>query len=212
MTHSPQRSGRLFGVFFILTFLSYGTGSGLTEFATGTTDILTQVAQHKTHLIIGVILMAICHSLFNIALPSLMLPLLKRHSASIVYAYYGIAIAATTTLVVGALFLLMLLPPSEPGVDFLAMALIFKQGSFYAYQLGMALWGFGGILLCWLLYESRGVPTFFPVWGVIGYAIFIAGTLFELFGIPIGVLLSMPGGLFEIGLSVWLITKGFRVF
>ncbi|WP_273286001.1 DUF4386 domain-containing protein [Reinekea forsetii] len=211
MTHSPQRSGRLFGIFFILTFLSYGIGSGLTEFATGTTDLLTQVAQHRAHLITGVILMAICHSLFNIALPSLMLPILKHHSASIVYAYYGIAIAATTTLVVGTVFLLMLLPLSEGGVGSLELAKILKQGSFYAYQLGMALWGFGGILLCGLLYQSKGVPTFFPVWGLIGYIIFIAGTVFELFGVPVGVLLSLPGGLFEVGLSIWLITKGFRV-
>ena len=210
MTHSPSRSGRFFGIFFILTFLSYGIGSGLTEFATSDINLLAQVAQHKTQLIIGVVLMAVFHSLFNIALPSLMLPLLKQHSTSVVYAYYGIAIMATTTLVIGGVFLLMLLPISDFGSQYLDMGLIFQQGNFYAYQLGMALWGSGGILLCWLLYLSKAVPVQFPIWGAIGYLVFIAGTLAELFGIQIGVLLSMPGGLFEISLSIWLIVKGFN--
>lgn len=36
------------------------------------------------------------------------------------------------------------------------------------------------------------------------------GTIAELFGHNIGVQLSLPGGLFEISLSIYLIIKGFR--
>ena len=60
-----------------------------------------------------------------------------------------------------------------------------------------------------VLYISKRVPRFLPVWGAVGYAIFIAGMILELFGIG-GVLLSLPGGLFEIGLSLLLILRGFR--
>jgi hypothetical protein len=38
----------------------------------------------------------------------------------------------------------------------------------------------------------------------------MVGTLSELFGSNLGVLLAMPGGLFEISLSLWLIFKGFN--
>ena len=48
------------------------------------------------------------------------------------------------------------------------------------------------------------------LWGMIGYIIFISGTILELFGFPVGVLLALPGGLFELSLSVWLIAKGFN--
>ena len=37
---------------------------------------------------------------------------------------------------------------------------------------------------------------------------FISGTVAELFGLNIGVQLAIPGGLFEITLSIWLIIKG----
>ncbi len=38
----------------------------------------------------------------------------------------------------------------------------------------------------------------------------MTGTTAEMFGYPIGVILSAPGGLFEISLSLWLIFKGFN--
>jgi hypothetical protein len=33
----------------------------------------------------------------------------------------------------------------------------------------------------------------------------------EMFGFPVGTMLSLPGGLFELGLSLWLIIKGFNL-
>ena len=75
----------------------------------------------------------------------------------------------------------------------------------------MAIWGIGGLLFCVLLYKSKLVPRWLTVWGLIGYVIFISGTIAELYGLPIGVQLSLPGGLFEIVLSVWLIIKGFSI-
>ena len=83
-------------------------------------------------------------------------------------------------------------------------------GNFYSYQIGMILWGIGGLFFCILLYHSKYVPVMFPIWGSFGYLIFIAGCGLELFGVPYGVQFSAPGGLFEIGLSVWLIVKGFN--
>jgi hypothetical protein len=74
----------------------------------------------------------------------------------------------------------------------------------------MILWGFGGLIFCNLLYKSKLVPILFPVYGYVGYLIFIVGCGLELFGQPYGVQLSVPGGLFEFGLSIWLIARGFN--
>ena len=87
---------------------------------------------------------------------------------------------------------------------------LLTKGNFYAYQIGMAIWGIGGLMFCYLLLVSKLVPQWITIWGFVGYLVFIAGTILELFGISIGVQLSLPGGLFEILLSIWLIVKGFR--
>jgi hypothetical protein len=42
-----------------------------------------------------------------------------------------------------------------------------------------------------------------------GYPILPAGTIAELFGIHIGLILTIPGGLFELALAFWLL-KGFN--
>jgi hypothetical protein len=45
---------------------------------------------------------------------------------------------------------------------------------------------------------------------VIGYALHAAGAIAEVFGIPISVILLIPGRLFELSLAFWLLIKGFQ--
>jgi hypothetical protein len=79
-----------------------------------------------------------------------------------------------------------------------------------AYQVGQASLGVGAIFLCWLLFRTRLVPRFLAAWGLIGYVIHVAGAIVEIFGIHIGLVLSLPGGVFELALGLWLIIKGFQ--
>ena len=54
------------------------------------------------------------------------------------------------------------------------------------------------------------VPRTLALWGVIGYAIHLTGAIAEVFGIHVSLLLSLPGGLFEVAFGIWLIAKGFN--
>jgi hypothetical protein len=36
------------------------------------------------------------------------------------------------------------------------------------------------------------------------------GSIAEIFGIPIGLILLIPGGIFEVALAFWLLIKGFE--
>ena len=216
VTH--RNVARIWGLFFIIAFLSYGIGSGMIDAITGTPDLLSNVNDNNTTIIVGVILMAVVHTFVNIGLPVLMLPILKPFNKTFAYGYLSLGIASTVVAVVGALFLLLLVPLSDEYVKagsaaaghFETMGVLLKMGGFYAYQIGMTIWGLGGLLFTSILYKSKIVPRVFSVWGFIGYIIFMVGTLSELFGSNLGVLLAMPGGLFEISLSLWLIFKGFN--
>ena len=213
-----RMAARIFGIFFLIAFLSYGIGSGLVDSVTDVPDFLSNVYANKTTIIVGVILMALVHSVVNIGLPVVMLPILKPFNRNLTYGYLSAAIAATVVLVVGTIFLLLLLPLSDEYVKagsaaapyFETIGNLLKKGGFFAYQMGMSLWGLGGLMFVSLLYKSKLVPRLFPVWGIIGYIIFVSGTISEFFGSNVGVLLSIPGGLFEIVLSLWLIVKGFN--
>lgn len=209
---------RFFGIFFMLSFISYAVGSGLVDTLIHAPDGLSVVYANQFQIVVGAILIAIMHTLFNAGLVIIMFRILKNYNNYLAYAYFSTAIMGTLMLAIGAIFLLLLIPLSDAfvkaeGADmpfFQILTTISTKGNFFAYQLGMALWGIGGLILCYLLYKSKIIPRFMPVWGFFGYLVFIAGTISALFGFSVGVYLNIPGGLFEVFLSVWLIIKGFN--
>lgn len=213
-----RNAARLWGIFFIIAFLAYGIGSGMIGTITSTPDFLTNVNANNTTIIVGVILIALVHTFVNIGLPVLLMPILKPFHKNLTYGYLSFAIASTTVIVVSGIFLMLLIPLSSEYVKagsaatdhFVTIGEILKMGGFYAYQIGMAIWGMGGLLFVAVLFKSKIVSRVFSVWGFIGYAVFFAGTIFELFGSSVGVMLAIPGGLFEVSLSLWLIFKGFN--
>ena len=214
LTTSPHRkAARTYGIFFLLAFLSYGAGSGITANMGGD---LTAIADAKSVFTIGILSMAIVHTFVNIGLATVMLPILKPFNKTVTYGYFAAAITATTVAVIGAIFMALLVPLSDAyattsdtaHIDTLAMLL--NKGGFYAYQISMTIWGLGGLLFVYVLGKSKLVPRVFPTWGAIGYLVFITGTTGEMFGYPIGLMSSAPGGLFEVSLSLWLIFKGFN--
>lgn len=217
--NNNRKIARLFGIAFILTFLSYGIGSSLIDSVVTVPDFLSNVYAHQVQIVIGIILMALVHTFANIALPILMLPILKPKSQYLAYGYLCFAIAATVILVVGTLFLLLLLPLSETYAEtgftmtsnFETMGDLLKKAGFYSYHMGMALWSIGGLMFVSALYRSKLIPLAMSVWGIVGYIVLLSGSILEIFEHHdiVEIVSVIPGGLFEITLSIWLIIKGF---
>lgn len=203
-------AARLFGIFFILTFLSYGIGTGVLNSVTDAPGFLTNIEANKTTLVAGVFLIAIAHSFFNIALPILLLPILKPFNERLAYGYLSAAIIATTIMSVGAMFFLLLIPLGTTP-EFSQIATLIPHANTIAYHLGMALWSIGGLMFCTILYQSRLIPRLMSIWGIVGYVTLLSGSISELYAHNdmIEIISVIPGGLFEISLSLLLIFKGF---
>jgi hypothetical protein len=102
---TPRKSaGRPFGTFFIMAFISYGTGLGLIDSVTAAHDSPFHAPTDKATLVIGVILTGLATSFFNIGLAVIMLPIWKPHSPYLAYGYLCAAILATVILAAGAIF------------------------------------------------------------------------------------------------------------
>ena len=119
-------------------------------------------------------------------------------------------------LAVGIVFLLLRIPIAQqyaagaPGTSALpALARAAQEANHYSFWIGMLAVGIGGLLLCRVLLTEGLVPRLLAVYGLAGYAIFLAGAILEILGHNVGVALSIPGGLFEIAFGVLLIAKGF---
>ena len=110
---SPKTVARIFGVFFILAFLSYGIGNGFIANLLNKSNAFELIQEKESTFILSYIQMALVHTLVNIGLPVLMLPILKPFGKTLTYGYLSAGIAATLILIVGAIFLLLNIPLSS---------------------------------------------------------------------------------------------------
>ncbi len=216
---NSRAAAKLFGIFFILTFLSYGIGTSMVAALSDAPDYLSSIPANTTPFVTGAILMAIVHTFMNIGLPILILPILKPYGERLSYGYLSAAIVATTILAVGSILLLMLIPLSQGYLlsdqasiqQFDVLGMVLKSGGNIAYHMGMAIWSLGGMMFCTVLYRSKLLPRFMPIWGMFGYVTLAAGSISELFfhNNMVEIISVIPGGLFEVSLSLWLIFRGF---
>ncbi|MGH2410807.1 MAG: DUF4386 domain-containing protein [Chloroflexota bacterium] len=204
---------RLIGALFLAGFLSYGVGAALVTSVTGAPAFLSTLSAHQTTLVLGAFLMLL-NSVVDVGKGVLFFPILENHGKRTALAYLAAMIVEVVLLDIGALCLLMIGPlSSRHGLDAgvaRALGSLAVKSNTMSYQIAEMSVCLGGILLCSLLFRTRLIPRFLSAWGVIGYAIFLTGTIAEIFGIHIGLLLSIPGGFFEVGLGFWLLIKGFQ--
>ncbi|PSL53059.1 uncharacterized protein DUF4386 [Saccharothrix carnea] len=176
---SSRAIARSVGALFIVAFVVYGGGSALVEAGASAAGGLLMLVNSAVVVGIGV----------------LAFPVLRPHSEITAHAYLAGRAVEAALLAVGVVFLL--LPEPVPA------------GNHHSYQVAMMAVATAGVLFCRVLLRARLVHRAVAVWGVIGYAVFLVGAVLEVLGYPVGVVLSVPGGLFEIALGVLLIVKGF---
>jgi len=54
------------------------------------------------------------------------------------------------------------------------------------------------------------LPRVLGMWGLVGYAVILCGSVLEIMGFNLNLLHTLPAGLWEIFVGVWLIVKGFN--
>src|SRR5918995_1780796 len=70
--------------------------------------------------------------------------------------------------------------------------------------------GIAGLMLCYTLYWAKLVPRLLAIWGLVGYAVIFCGMVSDVMGSGLGLVSSIPGGLWEVFTGAWLIVKGFN--
>src|SRR2546422_11681643 len=139
-------------------------------------------------------------------------PILEKHSKRTALAYLATMIVEVVLLAIGVLALLLIVPLARhagaAGAQPLGAVLV--QTNATAYQMGEMSLGVGAIFLCLLLFRTQLIPRWLAISGLIGYPILVAGTIAEIFGIHIGLYLTIPGFFFELVLPFWLFFKGFQ--
>lgn len=211
-TWSEQAYARLIGALFLLGFISYGVGFGLVTSVVGAPDFLATLPARQTTLVLGAFLMLL-NSAVDVGKGVLFFPIIENQGKRTALAYLAAMILEVAVLAVGVLCLLMIVPlSSAAGADgawATALGALLLQANTMAYQIAMATLAVGNVFLWALAFRTRLIPRWLSVWGVAGYVIFLGGAVAEIFGVHIGLLCTIAGGLFEVALGVRLLIKGF---
>src|SRR5438034_4326066 len=218
-TKTYRTTAKVVGAVYLGGFVVGLVGSGVFQSilgATGASANLSAVAASSVLLAFGAILwlMAVAG---DAAHGVLMFPILRRYHERIAFGYLASRIVDAVFIAVMVLFVLLQIPLASAFVkaavsdtSFLqTVSGLFAQGQVYAYDIGMITLGVSGLMLCYTLYRAKLLPRVVAGWGLIGYAILFVGMLSDVMGSGLGLASSIPGGLWEVFVGVWLIANGF---
>jgi hypothetical protein len=207
---------RLIGALFLAAFVLYGVGTGLVTSVLGTPNVLSTLSAQQTPLVLGAFLMLL-NSVVVVGLGALFFPVIEHYGKRTALAYLAARIVEAVLLAIGVLCLLMLMPLGQAAVAAgeanaawaIALGSLLTQANTMAFQIAMLSLGLASLFLCVLLVRTRLIPRLLALWGFLGYALFLGGAIAEIFGMNIGIMPSIPGGLFELAVGCWLLIKGF---
>ena len=217
ITPTFRTTAKVVGALFIAAFFAYGGGRTVLASVLGASDPLASIGADATALRVGAILMLL-NSVIVAAIGVLLFRVARPHSEGIAFGYLTGRIVEAVFLAVGIVFVLLQIPLGREYLEAGASAPLIQslstvalQGNDFAYAIAMFALGLASIPFWALFYRLQLVPRPLALVGIVGYAIFMTGMVLELLGVTgAGLIGSMPGGLFEIAVGIWLIAKGFR--
>jgi len=148
----------------------------------------------------------------------LMFPVLRRHSERSAVGYLAARIADALLIAVMALLIVVQIPIGARFLDagtadttyLQAASAVLSEANLYAYEFAMISLGVAGLILCSAFLRTGLIPRALAVWGLVGYAVILCGSVLQVLGFELYSIQALPGGLWEVFVGVWLIVKGFR--
>jgi hypothetical protein len=211
-----RTTARIVGVIYLAGMVVGIGGNLFIQSILGAPDHLSTIAASSTLLAIGAVLW-LGTVAGDAAHGILMFPVLKPHSERAAVGYLGTRIIDATFIAIMALLIVAQIPV---GIEYLkagssdtsylqALSSVLTKANLYAYEFAMITVGVAGLILCSMFYRARLVPRLLAVWGIIGYAILLVGSVVQVLGLNLSSIHAIPGGLWELFIGVWLIAKGF---
>ena len=215
--NTNRKTARIVGALFLFSNVTFILGAVVfIEPILGAPDYLSQVSANRAQVVLGVLLELI-NGVAYLGIGVLMFPILKQRFESMALGYVGFRIIEFVMQTLSDLSPLSLLTLSEEFVragapeasSFQALGTLLLAERSWAFQMVSITLGLGALLFYYTLYQSKLVPRFISIWGLIGAAVVLANTMLDMFSLTVpnlGVLMLLN----ELFLGVWLIVKGFN--
>ncbi len=215
-----QSAGRLIGLFLILALVANLVGSELLDAIVIAPDYLSATFPARSSVVMGMLL-ELVSAASVVGVLVLVYGVFKKISPKTALAYFCFRLlepAITIAIILASMALLSLSKQylaaggGETGY-FDVMGQVFQEIRNWALMIYIVIFSFGALFFYTLLLKSGAVPKLFAIWGYVGIALLLGGSLYEMFGQAADpIVYGMVAGLNEIALGLWLLIKGFSEF
>ncbi len=213
----------LVGVLYILAAITAITGFALYQPVLNDPDYIIKGSAPEMHILWGAFNeLILAFSIIGISV--LMFPIVNKENETIAVGYVCFRLLEAILIITGIISLLSMVTLSQefgnagtPDISsYLLTGKLLVTIHNWTFLLGpnLAL-GPSTLLMSYFLLESKLVPRFISVLGIIGGSLILACALLVMFGVFLqvsvwGAILAIPVFAYEMSLAVWLIAKGFN--
>ena len=228
MTTEPtyRKTAILVASLWVILAVASIAGNALMNPVITAPDYLSTVFPKSATVVSGALLWLV-NNIGVVFIGVLMFPILKKRNESMALGYVGMRILECVFMTVGVFFAMLFIPLSQAFIKsgatnaatYQAVGSMLKQAETWL-LLGpgqLLPLGLGGVILTSILYQTKLVPRFISVVGIVGYSLLLPAAILALFGVldpTVGgsaSIYAVPVAVFEIILMpVWLFAKGFN--
>jgi hypothetical protein len=217
--NSNRKAAGFIGALFLTAMVASLLGGGLVESVMAVPHHLV-TSENETLLIAGMLL-ELVNAISVVGIASLMFPIMKRYNETMAVGYLGFRIIEAvfcSMIVIAPLSLMTLsrehLKAGISDVQFQAAGILaIAERASIANLLILIFFCVGAFLLYSLLYQTKLLPRFISVWGLVAVVSVLIINLLSLkleIGMGISMIFVLPIILNEIFMGIWLIAKGFN--
>jgi hypothetical protein len=211
-----QRTARIFGVLFLVTFVTSIPALGLYQPVLDDPAGYIAGGGEDTQIYLGVLLELLL-IIANVGTAVVLYPIVRRQNEILSIGYVTARVVECIFIAAGILFVLGIVSLRSDSPDSSALAVSLAALKDWTFLLGPGFivgWG-NGLILGYLMYSSRLVPRGMTWLGLIGGPLVILSGILVLFdvidqGSPVQGLATIPEFLWELSLGIYCTVKGFK--
>ncbi|MCB0108647.1 MAG: DUF4386 domain-containing protein [Caldilineaceae bacterium] len=221
---TERKTAVMVGVLFFAATTASLLGSALTGSILDAPDYLAGAAANGNQVIFGALLIFLAAA-GSSGIAIALYPVLKKQNEGLAIGSVGFRLIEGAFYIVDALCLAAVVVVSHHAVSaggqnattFQVIGdLLLAIGDLAGFVFAVFAFCLGGLMYYFIFYQTKLVPRWLSVWGIIALVLLLAAVLFTLFdGEPYSVsgnlvYLALPIALQELVLALWLIVKGFN--
>ncbi|MFC1718116.1 DUF4386 domain-containing protein [Candidatus Poribacteria bacterium] len=216
--NTHRKTAIIVGVLFITATVASSLGIVILSPILDAPDYLISVSANEYKVIMAALFMLI-DVVAVVGIAIMMYPILKKLNGTLALGYVAARIIEGVLFTVYVVILLLLLTLSQEFVKagspdasyFQTTGNLLQAASDWALSLGLRLaFALSALILNYLLFNSKLVPRWLSVWGIVGATLVFALLPLEFFSINLTEILDLPIALQEMVFATWLIVKGFN--